>query len=466
MQFTPDQWRQVYEQAQRIQEVEAQAGRPASNQDFYRQAVIDVANANGVDPNVALAHNRYSDYSTPAAVPSFPNMNFSGPQGALEAQAFYNLMNAEAQQHYNRIDEVNPYGQAKYTVGPDGQITREYSLSDNQSLLNAFREERDIQLGELAKESWGQVRNQWGQPLDFASLPQAPTADQSGLPGVSALSYKNISEVPGAGDFNAERTRVADSVYDRFSRRFEPQFQQETAAFEQQMADRGIAPGSELYNRLETQMKQRQQDSRLDAASQAQVMGRGEHESLYGMAADTRQRQTGEARDIYGAQTQDRTRALGEQQVQFGQQGAVRDRAQQDLFLQRNLPFQEMQQLYGAQRGVVNPEYSPLAQVNMPGVDVAGTGLGYATLGNNYDIAKMQIDNKTDPFALASHQAALNAAQAERNYGYQQALQNDRLDGQPSSGGSGKSGFGQAAANIGGSFAGGFGNAIGQGVFR
>ena len=89
------------------------------------------------------------------------------------------------------------------------------------------------------------------------------------------------------GDFQQQRDAAYDTVMGQFERTMSPQFQQERDQFEQQMAERGIAPGSELYSQLSDQMSQRQGLARQNAMDQAFQLGQGEQAQAYNQAYNT-----------------------------------------------------------------------------------------------------------------------------------------------------------------------------------
>jgi len=119
--------------------------------------------------------------------------------------------------------------------------------ADQNAAINQ-RNQADLALGNQANGMLPQIQDAYSQPFDWSQLPSAPVQ----------------------GDFNNWRQGQIDSTYNDFSRRMDPQFAQQSEDFEQQMANRGIPVGSELYNKQKQQMQQSQNDARSSALVQAQ----------------------------------------------------------------------------------------------------------------------------------------------------------------------------------------------------
>lgn len=196
------------------------------------------------------------------------------------------------------------------------------------------------------------------------------TANQTILPRVNEayaneFDWSQLPTGPVQGDFNNWRQSQIDATYEDFNRRFEPQFSKQAESFEQDMYNRGIPVGSELYNQQKQLMQQGQQDARSSALVQAQ-----------GLAGQN-------AQQFFDIGTQARGNALNEG------------------MLQRNMPLSEFNALSSAQ--------SPMMMAN----------LGYAQQrGLNQqqgDIARsMPRGGGGDPYGGFGSTEALWAAQDAR----------------------------------------------------
>lgn len=121
-------------------------------------------------------------------------------------------------------------------------------LTRGQNALINQTQEGDTQLGGFANERLGQVGEDMSIPFNWDALPDQVVGD----------------------DFNAWKQSQMDSTYNDFTRRMEPQFKAEAEDFEQQMANRGIPMGSQLYEQQKSAMMQRQNDAKSSALVQAQ----------------------------------------------------------------------------------------------------------------------------------------------------------------------------------------------------
>jgi len=375
------------------------------------------------------------------------SFNLSGmpnPQGgampAISTQFGLNQQNIAQQQQLNRVNEVGPYGSAQYIQNPDGSITRQYSLSDPQQALLNQQQSRDIALGDTAADSFYQMRNQYSQPL---SLEQ--------LGAMGQLDYSQLPQLLGADDMMGQRDRTESAVYDSFARRNEPNFQREEEAMYQSLADRGIPRDSQRAKIEIENMKQQQSDARLNAQNAARLAGLQELQGLFGLSSDARSQLGGEQKDLYSASNQNRERTLNE------------------MLLQRDRPASELATLLGLQRGITNPEFSQIGNINVPGIDAIGAGLGFRGDETNRYLGQLQAETAKANAAAAN---ALGYAKLGAEERYQQqllALEQQKLE-------QGQSQFNTLQGNqpgfwdfAGSTAAGGFGqyagNAAGQWVF-
>lgn len=188
------------------------------------------------------------------------------------------------------------------------------------------------------KTTYGDV--QQGQQ-DWLKQNQAGAMAGMGQP----VDYSGITEIFGGDTQEQWRQKQQDAIYGRFQREFEPQFQQQSARFEQQMAERGIPIGSELYNREKSRMEQQQESSRQDALANASVLSDQYAQNMYA------------------------------QSMQGRQQGIAEYNAQ------REQPFQEWSGVQASLQGSL-PNFQTPTGSSMEAPDVAGTALGYDTLAN------------------------------------------------------------------------------------
>lgn len=526
MNFNSAQIQQAREQMARVMQVQEQFNLPRSSlQEAWNIAVQDVARANNIDPVQAVASNQYKA-PLPGGLDQF---DYSTPSGAIAGQIAAGNYGLNQQQNFNRVDEFGPYGSATYTRNPDGSISRNYALSENQQQINDQTEQLDINLGDAANTALGQVGEAWRTPLNYDNLGSMPTLDYKGVPSANARNYSNAPglidanynnaplranaptsysdapQVRGIGDFDAERARIEDSLFNRYSGRINDDYNRELDAQKQYLADIGVSPGDDRYNDVLGELRSNRDDALLQAQGYAVEQGGNELGRNYGIESDARSKAVGETNTLYNLGADARTRGVAEEnalmdnaRLNRGQytneqnqlfsmesdarNNAINERNQlysagmnnrqqgiNELNYLRKAPLEEFGALSSARRGVINPSFSGISQINVPTIDAAGIGYNYAGLNQAWDIAKMNdqtarytIDSApppTDYMALENlrHQNAM--AMAAQGFGYNMALQNAKP--QPSTP---EYNLGDAAVDIAGAGLGGFAQGFGSGL--
>ena len=132
-------------------------------------------------------------------------------------------------------------------------------------------------------------------------------------------------------DYGSMRQQAYDNAMGQFERTNAEQFKQQQIAFNQSMADRGIPPGSEAWNREYAALQQAQNSARQNAMSNAFQLGQGEQAQMYNQGLSTRQNAFSEMATNAQLPTQG-LNALsgfygGQQQMnlQIGNQGFLRE---------------------------------------------------------------------------------------------------------------------------------------------
>ncbi len=187
-------------------------------------------------------------------------------------------------------------------------------LTEGQNAVINQRQEADLGLGGMANERLGAIGESFNQPFDWEALPDQVVGE----------------------DFNKWRQDQIDSTYNDFTRRLEPQMKQEADQFEQEMFNRGIPMGSQLYEQQKSAMLQRQNDAKSSALVQAQ-----------GLA--------------------------GQNAEQFFNVGSrAREQSFEDQARKRNMPLSDYMALVGAQSGMgsQNLQYSQALGAQQAGADL------------------------------------------------------------------------------------------------
>lgn len=162
--------------------------------------------------------------------------------GAATAQGAANKDAAIATAQLSNPNVENPYGSqtVTYTTDPTTgnpipNINQTLS-SSGQTLFDQYNQINQG-LGDIAQKGLGSVQSTLDQPFDWSKIAAAPV--NAGTTGQYAIMA-----------------------------RLQPQIQQQNDAFDQQMANQGIAPGSEAYTNAKRSLSQSQNDLLSQAALQ------------------------------------------------------------------------------------------------------------------------------------------------------------------------------------------------------
>jgi len=156
--------------------------------------------------------------------------------GAAQATAAGNLEAARATAAANRTNQITPYGNLTYTANPGTDPYGNTLYTATQTLAPA---QQDL-LNKTNVLNTG-LMDTANRGLNYAN-------DVLSQPGV------NTSLLPQAG------INPGQSYQDAIMSRLGPQIDRENAALEQQLANRGIAAGTDAYNQAKTLQAQKQND--------------------------------------------------------------------------------------------------------------------------------------------------------------------------------------------------------------
>lgn len=92
-----------------------------------------------------------------------------------------------------------------------------------------------------------------------------------------------------------------DNAYSQATRQLDPQWQQQQAAFDQQMVNKGIAPGSAAYDQAKSAFDQSKNDAYSQARSQAQQQGLAAQGQAFGQGVQQSQLSGSLANALIGA---------------------------------------------------------------------------------------------------------------------------------------------------------------------
>jgi len=177
--------------------------------------------------------------------------------GAAQATAQGNLAAAQTATAANRVNQVTPYGNLNYAeTGTDSQgnptWTATTSLSDvGQQLLNN-QNQTSLGLGSAINSQLGQVQNVMGQGFN----PNLPSTGMN----------------PG------------QSYQDAYMQRLAPQLAQSRESTQAQLANQGVAPGTQAYENAMRQQAMKENDLLLGATTQGFGVGQQANQQAYNQA--------------------------------------------------------------------------------------------------------------------------------------------------------------------------------------
>lgn len=239
------------------------------------------------------------------------------PQITAQQQTASNVNTAIANATLGNTNQVTPQGTLTYTQTGGQQVgdnfvpsyTATQKLSPEQQAI--YDKTTGLQSSGLdaAKGVFQQLNNTVQNPLNFNGIPQLPT----------------------------DQTALRDSAYKALTARSNVDLGRARADQQVQLANQGIAPGSEAWNRaMETQDR-----AVTDASNQATIQA--------GNIA---------SQDLSQAQT-------------------IRNQGINEAQTLRNQPFQEYSQLLGLGGTIQSPTYAPGSAGQVAPTDVAGIDAAY-----------------------------------------------------------------------------------------
>lgn len=163
--------------------------------------------------------------------------------GAAQATAQGNLAAAQTAAAANRVNQYTPYGSLTYSEsGKDSQgnpmWTANTQLSPEQQQILNYQNQTSLGLGSIQNQGLDYVKQMLSQPFDTSRLP-------------------------------AEQINAGQTAQDAIMARLNPTFDKRQAALETQLANQGIARGTEAYTNAQGDLN----NARNDASTQAALQG-------------------------------------------------------------------------------------------------------------------------------------------------------------------------------------------------
>jgi hypothetical protein len=239
-------------------------------------------------------------------------------------------------------NENTPWGSIDRQFDPaTGQFTYTTSLTEDQDKLFQGGEDIDLARMNLGKEQIGNISDIWGQPFDTSGMTDRVTGvprsdiqtsingtdynfDPGQAPGYQSaldlgklgnrptLDFSGLPQMPGVGDFGAERQKVEDALYAQHTSRLDPQFQQDETALKNRLYSQGIREGNPAWTQAFDDFHRQRSGAYTDARNTSITGAGAEQSRLFGMASTARGQQAQEALASAGFGLDSRSQGVSE----------------------------------------------------------------------------------------------------------------------------------------------------------
>ncbi|WP_337267520.1 tail fiber domain-containing protein [Oryzifoliimicrobium ureilyticus] len=334
------------------------------------------------------------------------------PKETASAQTASNVGTAVANSIVGNVNQVTPYGSLtysqtgtqKWTDPNSGKIydlpvtTATQTLSPQQQAIADKNQNADLNLASLAASQSGRLNDILSNPFTLNGAPAA--GDVSGLKVPQYTQFGAAPQLQGSfadvGDitrsYGTDYSENVRQVQDAMMARLQPSLTESRQAVEQQLANQGVMPGSEAYNRAIDAATRQENDARLAVITNAGQ----EQNRLASLAQQQAQFQNSAQQQAY-SQAQGRTdfqnavatqnyqnqnsaaaannaladQSFNSQQALINAQNAARANYLNEQYAARNQPINEISSLLsGAQ--VTSPNFIPAQGPTVANTDYAG----------------------------------------------------------------------------------------------
>jgi len=334
------------------------------------------------------------------------------PKETASAQTATNIGTAIANSYMGNVNQVTPDGSLTYSQSGTQQWTdplsgKTYdiptwtatqSLSAQQQAIKGQNDAAELNLAKLANTQSGRLNDLLASPVDTSQLPAWGDPSKVGLPQYTQFqngpnlqtSLGDAGEIQSSyeTDFSADRQRVEDALLARMN----PQLDRDRAALEQRLANQGLQPGSEAYNRAIDEANRSASDARYGAIlsagqEQSRLAGLSRDAAMFGNSAQQQKFSQGLAGAEFGNNAQQQMYAnqnsatagnnalqdqtFNSQMAKVNAQNQQRQAQLQEVFAQRNQPINEISALLSGSQ-VSNPNFMNIQNPQIANVDYAG----------------------------------------------------------------------------------------------
>ncbi len=240
------------------------------------------------------------------------------PSALATAQTGANTQSAERQAALNNVGVASPFGVSSWgatATDPTTGLPSSYRLNQqlNPTLQGLFDQNTSLLSGGY---------NTWG-----GQLPQGPVSTD-GLPALVGAPYGAGGPIQGSvnSNFPEQIAQAQKAAYNTQTGFLDPQFKQKESDLEQQLADQGLSPGTEAYDRAKGDLGRQETLAYQQAQNEAVSAGNQEQSTLFGeslgagqFANQAQQQGFGQGATDYQLQNAARGQGFNERLAQWGE---------------------------------------------------------------------------------------------------------------------------------------------------
>ncbi|RAS13553.1 tail fiber domain-containing protein [Ensifer adhaerens] len=332
------------------------------------------------------------------------------PKATAAAQTSTNIGTAIANQTLGNVNQVTPdgaltysqTGMTKWTDPTSGKVydlpqyTATQTLSEAQQAIKNQSDKAETNLATLAADQSGKLNQLLGKPVDTSGAPAAGEPSSIGLPQYTGYSggpnlqtdVGNAGNITKSYDASVDTTRYENALMERLN----PQLERSRSSLETKLANQGLQPGSEAYNRAIDAATRQENDARLGAIlnagqEQSRLAGLARDQATFqnsaqaqnfqqalaaaGFGNDARQQAFQNQNTTTGANNALADQRFNAEQAKATAQNQARSQYLNELYAARNQPINEISSLLSGSQ-VSNPNFVNAQGQQIPTVDYAG----------------------------------------------------------------------------------------------
>jgi len=317
----------------------------------YASAATATAKGNLDATRAATAANRVNQFTPYGNLTYSQTPAYTTDQNAYDAA--YKQWQSEGSQ--GTAPDVKNY----QTYNPDAGWNATIDLSETGKKLLDAQDQSSLGLAGLQGSALDRVKGTMGQGLNTSNLPGI-VAQAGGNGGIQyQLDTSGVQDIPKVDE--NYRNQVQNAYYNEQAQYLNPQWSQEKDKFDAQMANQGLVPGGEAYNKAYTNMMNARQQAYTNAQNQAITGGIGAMQNYFNMGLNANQAgmQNALAKGNFAnqAQNQNFSQALANAQLQ---NAAQQQQLEQNAYLY-NQPLNTLNAIRTGSQ-VQNPTFTNVPQ--------------------------------------------------------------------------------------------------------